>query len=153
MPYIDALEVVIQMTKSTEEIPDFLGKKKSDISKSLKLSVDVETLKGFGYTHYRVIKAGEKSDSIQISDGKLEGYPTLKLRLYAYPDMKQVKCSPFSDDRANIGACFSYQVMGGASNECFFEDHNGYTDIVRVSSEMKPPEWFAEKVMQKCISL
>ena len=27
MPYIDALEVVIQMTKSTEEIPDFLGKK------------------------------------------------------------------------------------------------------------------------------
>jgi hypothetical protein len=153
LSYIDALEVVIQMTKSTENIPDFSGKKKGEIAKLLKLSVDAETLKDFGFTHYRVIKGGEKSESIKISDGCLEGFPTLKLRLYAYPDMNQVRGRPLSDDQATIGSCFSYQVQGGPSDNCFFEDQNGYTDIIRVTGEMKPPEWFEEKVMQKCVVL
>ena len=153
MSYIDALEVTIQMTKTSSELPNLAGIKATAIKKALKLSVDAETLKGFGLTHYRVIKSGEKSDTISFADGQITGYPTLKVRVYSYPDMANVKGSIFHDDKAAFGSCFSYLIDFPSDEPCYFEDQNGLTDISRVTSEMKPSEWFEEKLMEKCIAL
>lgn len=153
MPCIDALEITVQMSKLTEELPNTAGMKKQALVKALELSVDSEKLKEFGFTHYRVIAAGAKSETLKIEDGKIDGFPTLKVRLYAYPDMNQVTAKAFGDDRAKIGECFSYRVNVPESSDCYFEDQNGYTDIGRVTGEMKSPEWFAEKLMAKCVPL
>ncbi len=147
--YIDAVEATIRMTKSEGELPDLSGMKASAIKKLIALSVDGETLKELGYTHYRVIKGGEKSDTLNVSDGAIDGYPTLKVRIYRYPDFMGNKADVFYKDRATLGSAFSYRIPSGDGN-FFFIDANGYTEPVRVNSEMKPPEFFDEKLRSKC---
>lgn len=89
MSFIDAVEMSIRMTKGEGDFPDLSDLNQSEIEKLIVLSIDNESLKGFGYTHYRIINSGEKSSTILIKDGVIEGYPTLEVRLYAYPDFNQ----------------------------------------------------------------
>jgi hypothetical protein len=152
MPTVEAVELLIRMTKGEGELPDVSGLKAPAIRKLFSLSVDRETLKDFGYTHFRIIKAGEKSASLTISDGSLIGYPTLQVRLYAYPDMFQVRASAFGDQLMQISECFSYKVERD-DEKFFFIDANGYTEASRVTAEMKSPEIFDEKVRAKTVEL
>ena len=155
MAYIEAIEVVIGMInpEAAEHLPSFAGKKKKQILESIKLKVDHKTLKNFGYTHYRIIKAGEKSDTMIIGDGTLEGYPTLKVRLYSYPDWNNVSAKPFGDDKSKICACFKYSVEAEGKDPFYFDDRCGCTDISRVTAEMKSPEFFDQKIRQKAVEL
>lgn len=147
MNYIDSLEVIVPMTKLADSLPYLEGMKKVEIREALQLSVDVEELRNLGFTHYRVIQGGVDSNTLKISDGKISGYPTLKVRIYA---IALVEGNVFDDDRARIGSCFSYRLVTSDS-ECCYEDCNGYTSIRRVSAEIKSAAWFAEKIEPRCI--
>jgi len=151
--YIDAIEVIIRMTKGDgDNMPDTSSLKAAALKKSLALSIDKTTLKEMGFTHYRVTQGGEKSASIEFQDGIIIGYPTLKVRVYAYPDMGQVMADVFGDDRVRLGECFSYKVNVGLS-EFYFVDANGYTQCQRMTAEMKTPEFFDEKIRHKAVEL
>jgi hypothetical protein len=150
--FIDSVELTICMSKSEGILPDLTGKTASEIKKSLILSVDINSLKDFGFTHYRIINDGGKSKSLCISDGHISGYPTLKVRIYSYPDMDNVKCSSV-EDKILLSECFSYKLDIGTGSDFFFIDANGYTDTMRVTAEMKPPEFFDEKIRHKCVQL
>ena len=152
----DCIEVQISMTKGDGSFPDVSDLSAAKIKKALQLSVDIETLKTFGFTHYRVMKStsGTKSDSIAICDGEIEGYPRLTVRLYApYNDTVGLK---FDDSKIEIGSCFSYklEIIGRNEDDPFyFEDHNGYIEMRREGRDIKSPEEFKAKIAPKCTAL
>lgn len=152
MPTVEAVELIIRMTKGEGELPDMTGLKAAGIKKLVSLSVDHETLRSFGYTHYRVVKGGEKSATLSIEDGKIEGHPTLQVRLYAYPDMNQVTARIFGDDLVRVSECFSYRIERNGQ-QFHFIDANGYTEASRVIAEMKSPDVFDEKIRPKAVAL
>lgn len=78
MPTVEAVELVIRMTKGEGEIPDMTGLKAAGIKKLVSLSVDHETLRSFGYTHYRVVKGGRSPPRSRLRTGKLRGIPPFR---------------------------------------------------------------------------
>lgn len=151
MKFVDAIEATIAMTKS-EGTADLSKMKAAEIKKSMMLIVNDEVLKELGFTHYRVMKGGEKSETISFEAGGVSGYPTLKVRVYCYPDRKAMKGDVFRDDRALLGSAFTYK-LGSNSDDFFFFDGNGETDVVRAENECKTPDVFDEKVLAKCTTL
>jgi hypothetical protein len=152
MASIDSVELTIPMTKYEGTLPRITDMKASSIKKLFALTVNADAIKDLGYTHYRIIKAGEKSDSLRISDGKLEGFPTLKVRIYRYPDFMGNKADVFGKDRAAAGGAFLYN-FGGSESDCYFLDANGETQALRIMSEMKSPDYFDDKLRSKCVEL
>jgi hypothetical protein len=165
MSFVDCIEAVIPMTKGTGYFPDISNLSATKMRKAIKLSVDTVTLKGYGFTHYRVTKDGLKSDSIKINDGSIEGYPTLRVRLYADFEKLKINFEPSEGDYAisyevatpaGIGTCFSYKLEIPNVNEddpFYFEDLNWNTEIRREGRDIMPPEDFTQKLAPKCIAL
>jgi hypothetical protein len=152
VPNIDAIELTIRMTKGEGDPPNLADLKAAEIRKIVSLSVDHDTLKSFGYTHYRVIKGGEVSSSLSIADGKLEGYPTLQVRIYAYPDGKQVTANVPGEDLLRVADCFSYGVESNG-RQFHFIDRNGYSSALRVKEEVASSGSFDEVIGPRAIAL
>lgn len=150
--YIDAIELTIQMSKGEGNMPDLSNKKSSEIKKMFSLLVNGNVLKDIGYTHYRVVKSGEKSDTLAIAAGSISGFPTLKVRIYRYPDFRGNKADVFRSERALAGSAFMYKISDGV-NEYIYLDANGLTEALRLNNEMKSPEFFDEKLREKCTEL
>lgn len=158
---VRCIEVVVPMTKgSGDDFPDVSGLSTKEIKKIITLSVDTDTLMSFGFTHYKVIKDGIKSNTITIDDGEIVGYPTLQVRLYG--PMGSVKVD-FTKDaepsecatNVTLGECFSYKVaLAGDSQPFYFEDQNGYTTLAGIfNKSLDDINEFELKIAPKCIEL
>ena len=156
---VDCIEAVIPMRKGVGELPDISGMSAKEIKKIISLWIDTVTLKSYGFSHYKITKTGISSDTFEILDGKIDGYPKLTVRLYGTWGSVKVDFSGNADpgEKATpvgISGCFAYKIALTSDSEPFyFEDQNGNTRIRRESSQCKDLSEFEEKIAPKCIPL
>lgn len=91
------------------------GQKKSALKKSIKLAVRDKWLLRNGIISYKVVEDVAKSETIAIDDGRIDGYPSVKIRMYGY----------LGFPRTSEGAEESANVVVSDSVYCALYDSNG----------------------------
>ena len=141
--FIDSVSANIPMTKGDGSMPIFTDQTIGKLKRKFHLDIDQDGLKELNVDYYKVIKK-DFSKLDLLSDGSIDGYPSLKIKLYAID-----RFIPF--ENVKIGACFSFKfycesLWESGSEAFYFEDMNGYTELFRNFSS-EAPEAVLEKLM------
>ena len=141
--FIDSLSATIPMTKGEGYQPVFINQTIGKLKRKFHLDIDLDGLKSLNVDYYKIVKKDMSKLSL-LSDGCIDGYPSLNIKLYAID-----KFVPF--DNVKIGACFSFKFYCESlweqdAEPFYFEDMNGYTELFRNFSS-EAPEAVLEKLM------
>jgi hypothetical protein len=131
------------MTKGDGSIPIFTNQTIGKLKRKFHLDIDQDGLKKLNVDYYKIIKKDFSKLNL-LSDGSIDGYPSLKIKLYAIDRF-------ISFENVKIGACFSFKFycesLWKVGTEAFyFEDMNGYTELFRNFS-YKAPETVLEELI------